>query len=887
MTEVAHHYRLLSTGPLPVWLGVVLVCAALVVAVWLLNREYQGRRGKARSRWLYVIRAAVVTCLALLVIQPVLFIRRDETKPAFLLLAVDRSRSMLRTDPYDTSSLLNLAAATGASNFRDREDLPERIRTELLGWQKELLKSQTQAASMRDDLSQGTPPGSAFERSSRDVGQELQAMTQKLRSQCDELAKLQSRTKFDATATNSIQTTVTQWFAAPTQALDQLSKLGEKLQSTGTGEWTEEKAVYLLRAHEDALAALKLAAESLSSLQGYCDAQTEKSLTDKQRAEVQRLNAESRFALATRVVSAMVNKPELAARHTVQLLDSSPLDANNAEDHTDLFEDVKRAIASAGQKTIAGVVFVSDGQQNLPARPEIMRELASRGIPFITAGVGLPETLPDVAIRNYGLPTTLLAGSRATVWAELKTAVPTNTEVTLSLSLNGNALAEKHWKPDGPVARVALEFAVPSAVNAPLVLAAKTPQPDGAPNNDQVEIGVTVLAEQARVLIVAPSARWDIVYLMKALARKPWRLDTVFWGKEEGDDGDKVDISKQLAQLKNYQFVVLDGKPFKGMTDADSNLLRNYVVKDGGCLLMIASDASGWYGDKLGSLLGAPPPQSPSENSAHLEPAAEALNYPIISLAADGAESVALWRQLAVPQQVRPVPPQSLPMLTFRQQPLLSLGFHGRGKTYALGCGDLFRVREWGGAAALDRFFSNLIDDALRSVFPNPSAKLAAYPPMPVAGSIAHILVDADVAKGAPTGQATPESQPATALQFQRSAGDGNLSEAHLRIGKWPQYTFDVPGHEKLVVRPLASVSLEDVYFGLDSDRLRSLAELANGTYVPLPDIPNQIATIPSKKDVTTTMRVIRLWNLWFLLPLLVALMTADWVLRRRTGLVL
>jgi hypothetical protein len=258
-----------------------------------------------------------------------------------------------------------------------------------------------------------------------------------------------------------------------------------------------------------------------------------------------------------------------------------------------------------------------------------------------------------------------------------------------------------------------------------------------------------------------------------------------------------------------------------------------------------------------------------------------------VALAADGAESQAIWNGLAAPQQVRPVPAQALPLLLYRQQPCLSLGFYGRGKIYLLGVSDLFRLREWNGAPVVSRFLAHLIDDALRPALPGPAAKAALYPPMPAAGSTARVVLALDSASVPPTGKASVANGTAVDLVFQREPVDRAAYTARLQVGQAGAWTIEVAGADKVAARSLATLSLEDVNLNLDVDRLQRLAEMGQGTYVALADLPRQLAAVPPRKDVTTTMRVVRLWNPWFVLVLVAAALTVDWVLRRKQGLVL
>jgi hypothetical protein len=185
---------------------------------------------------------------------------------------------------------------------------------------------------------------------------------------------------------------------------------------------------------------------------------------------------------------------------------------------------------------------------------------------------------------------------------------------------------------------------------------------------------------------------------------------------------------------------------------------------------------------------------------------------------------------LAAPQQVRPVPTQNVPLLSCRQQTCLSLGFHGRGKIFALGCGDLFRLREWDGAPGVNRLIAGLLDDALRPLFSSPANKLAVHPATPRSGATAHIVAES-------AAEAIFDDGFQVALKYQPAAG-GGVSEALLPLKKPGPVTIQAGNAATLLFRSLASVSLEDVHFGLDPAGLTQLAELAVAVVSPNAKIP-------------------------------------------------
>ena len=116
--------------------------------------------------------------------------------------------------------------------------------------------------------------------------------------------------------------------------------------------------------------------------------------------------------------------------------------------------------------------------------------------------------------------------------------------------------------------------------------------------------------------------------------------------------------------------------------------------------------------------------------------------------------------------------------------------------------------------------------------------------------------------------------------------GSGGARRAVCRTAVPGSYTVEVGG-ERFAFDAVRALASEDLYFHLDAARLRRMAAAAGGDYVPLADLPARLARLEGRLQQDVELRQVRLWNLWGLLLLFAALVTLDWVLRRRRGLVL
>jgi hypothetical protein len=221
------------------------------------------------------------------------------------------------------------------------------------------------------------------------------------------------------------------------------------------------------------------------------------------------------------------------------------------------------------------------------------------------------------------------------------------------------------------------------------------------------------------------------------------------------------------------------------------------------------------------------------------------------------------------------------------------MDFWGRGRTYHLGAYDLFRMREWFGANTVNRLLRSLVDDAVTPLLPGPdtAAQMAVYPSLLTTGQKSHVLVYIPKGSAARTQVLLePEGAAVQALETVPLDGDGRLWHTTLvpvRPGVLKLQAKS--GDQKLelaatVTRPL---SREHIYFHLDEAGLRRIADSAQGRYAPVSQTVDALENIPARTYSRVSVREVRLWNVTWVLLFLAGLLTVDWVLRRRFGIVL
>jgi len=114
MHEVRTSYRLVSMGVLPVWLGILLAVGAAAAVLLLLRAELRARKRRRNPALLTAARVLLAACLGVLVLQPVLFVRREWDQPGVLA----RVASVMAKHQVSIASVIqNPAERAGAASL--------------------------------------------------------------------------------------------------------------------------------------------------------------------------------------------------------------------------------------------------------------------------------------------------------------------------------------------------------------------------------------------------------------------------------------------------------------------------------------------------------------------------------------------------------------------------------------------------------------------------------------------------------------------------------------------------------------------------------------------------------------------------------------------------
>ncbi|MFO0957329.1 MAG: hypothetical protein U0800_07645 [Isosphaeraceae bacterium] len=200
---------------------------------------------------------------------------------------------------------------------------------------------------------------------------------------------------------------------------------------------------------------------------------------------------------------------------------ASPIEGGGATD----WSPVLSAGLRGGGEGVIGVVLLTDGRQNAPGDPSgpLVDRLASRGIPIYPVLIGTSRPPRDAAIAAIKASENVYKGDTATLEATVKIDAPPGTELPVVLERPGAEPIRKTAVATADGSRPIVAFRVPmEAVGAQELSVRVGPlEGDARPDNDRRSVGVQVLDDKARVLLVDGEARWEFRYLRNALARDP------------------------------------------------------------------------------------------------------------------------------------------------------------------------------------------------------------------------------------------------------------------------------------------------------------------------------------------------------------------------------
>ena len=867
MDAVHTSYRLLTEGWLPVWGGGVALLALAWVVVRHHRREFAHVRPSRLVRWvLPALRVAIVGLAVWLVCRPaVQIVTRWHQRPRLAVLT-DASRSMTTAEGFaalhqkiDILAMLESTPLKGRNRFGS--DLSRALRplARLLTQTADDLTRDLAAVDTGLPLDPGTAPQIRW------FGRALSAEIDKA-SALPGAPALETK---DREFREKLAWVTGRWGAVRATARALGGDADITAQEAARRPQILGRFVRRLRQTIEAVAALRTGAGQFQDL------------LDKALLEPSVLAAFAKRQVTRDRLAQLAAKRigDRCARHfQVNLARCDGLE-------TCLTHAFHQQVATP----LGAVVVLSDGSSGLIGAVRAAADnLTGMGVPVHTVLVGADGAEPaDVGLVGVDLWGVAVRNDEATVRVLVKNHLARTRKARLDVRVGKRVLATTPISPGRRGYRVLdVPLILPQVGRHQLVFQAVTDGPDAYPGNQRCVRTVDVLPDRARVLLVCDRVSDEFAACRQALDNLPFveltamvsapEISELEVGAVAGAFPGRADHWKGITLavlLGRVPDELRKGKPDGGPAPAVAGLKQ--AVENG--LHVYVQD----LGDSSGreawtDVLGLTTQAVGSPQALQLEPGLWPALY---QLGRDEVESRARWGVLPPARMVRVCPGEGFPVLGCAAGPVVSLVVRGRGLVVHNGIADLASLRGDQTSPCVNRLLAGLLVLALRPLHASTgkAAPRVLFPAQPIHGKRVFVIgKDAGPAEGSGL-RATPDAGdrsrgiPATAYVVtdpQRVA----VEAAGVRV-------------QRLVHRALERADLDL------TPRSGPLAAISNETgarHVTLVDAPDAVpVTPPPPPRELRQARTHRLWHGWWPLPLLVLLVSAEYLLRRRAGRVM
>ncbi|MDH5197992.1 MAG: hypothetical protein OEY20_12145, partial [Gemmatimonadota bacterium] len=596
---------------------------------------------------------------------------------------------------------------------------------------------------------------------------------------------------------------------------------------------------------------------------------------------------------------------------------------------TDLAEALATARRELATVPLAGLVVASDGADNANGSlAEPLLALAADRVPVYTVGIGDVAFEPDIEVTRAAVPRSVLQGAAVVAELSVQSAGYGGRTVPLVVEDEGRILSQTEIRlPNaGEPSVVRAHFVVSEPGPRRVRFSIPVQEGELLAENNTVEALLVVERRVERILYFEGEPRFEVKFLRRAIAEDD-RLEVVTLLRTAEDKFLRLGVTdstelaagfpRTRAELFRYRGLILGSVEASFFTHDQLQMLAEFVsVRGGGLLTLGGRDAfaeGGWDQTPLADVLPviAEPHATSDSGRFFVEVSVEAepigLEHPVLQLRATPEASAARWDSLPALSLLNPIreaKPGASTLLTGRgpRGPYIVLATqrYGRGRAMTLTPQDSWVWQMHADIPLEDQTHEVFWRQLLRylvSEVPQPlTARLSADRVEPGEA----VTLTAEVADSGYVRVNGAEVW-ATVVDPAGVEREIPLRWTVRRDGEYEaSWTPETGGIHEVRVRasqggqPLgaavAYVEAGDVgaeYFGaaLQEGTLRRVAEETGGRYYTPATLRTLAEDVTFTESGATVVEYRDLWDMPILLLAIIALLSAEWSLRRRRGL--
>jgi uncharacterized membrane protein len=602
---------------------------------------------------------------------------------------------------------------------------------------------------------------------------------------------------------------------------------------------------------------------------------------------------------------------------------TTPLDSIEAMPppgrQTRIGDALTQVLQSAGSAPLAGVILFSDGAENGDTlSEERLAEIASYGVPVHTVGVGPEQVLNDLELELVQVASSAPAGAsidalvgirhHGATQARLRVYDRDSLVAARDVSLRADATTTQFSMnvPAGQAGTHELRFVLDPIEGERNVI-----------NNSRTRV-VNVPATRRSILYVEGEPRWEYKFVRRAVDRdRALRLVSIVRTTPNKHYRQGVISPDELvagfpttaAELFGYDAVIIGSYEAASLGAEQHRLLKDFVDKRGGAVLMLAGryglSAGGWHNAALAQTL---PVQLTGAQFVQRTAQAQLTVYgaesPIPRLDADPRRNLQRWKSLpplADYQSLGRLKPGAIVLLEANgaqgRSPLLVWQHYGRGATYVLATASTMRwqMRMPSEDQSHEMFWRQL----LHAIAASAPARVTVNGERTVYEDERTVRLEAELRdeQFEPINDATVELQvaperDAAFRQIMQPSGQGDgrytatidaVSPGLYRI------EMNARAGNKEVGSAVTHVLRNDgvaEHFATyqHRDLLERIANVTGGRYWTLEELDGLAGAIPYSRAGIVERQTLDLWNLPIVFLVLLALKLGEWLLRLRWG---
>jgi uncharacterized membrane protein len=600
---------------------------------------------------------------------------------------------------------------------------------------------------------------------------------------------------------------------------------------------------------------------------------------------------------------------------------------------THINDGLKQLTGETSDLPIGAIVLLSDGSENSMDGSgdlglDTINALRNRRLPVHTVGFGKEKLAHDLELNDVKVASRAMADSRIPATVTLHQTGYAGSKALLVVRDGDKTLGSREITlgADGATQVETIFFGPGGAGIKSLRFSLGPLAGEENPDNNSVTRLLGVTDDKRRILYVEGEPRWEYKFIRRAEDDdKIVQVASMLRTTENKIYRQGISDPKELENgfpvrpedLFAYQGIILGSVEAGYFTPLQQELLREFVDRRGGGLLFLggrfARGDGGWGGSSLVDLLPTILPNSRStfhRDPANVELTAAGSDSPITRLMDDPAKNIERWKKLTYImdyQDAGTAKPGATVLAQMnvgaRKLPLLVTQNYGRGRTAIMATSGTWRwqMSQPLGDPAHDLFWQQL----LRWLVLESPGEVVVTAPAQTLMDDGHIQLSANVRDKeympAPDAKVTAHfigpNGISAIVDMTPAADDPGVFRAAWTAEKPGSYLAEVTaqrradkglvdlGTDTLPFQRIDGVA-ESFHTTQNRELLEKLASETGGRYWKpdeLTRLPNEI----SYSDAGISVRDIKeLWNMPIVFLWLLLLMAAEWLLRRKWGVV-